>query len=140
MSSARLHLVVLTPHALVAEREIDSLRVPVDTGQVGLRPRAEAAVLAVEPGLALARTGPALCFIGTAGGLLRTDGRDAVLLTPLAVLGDDGGSVLEALAAALAMPDPERDLRLAIERLQAGILTELRRADRTGEGPHGRTG
>jgi F0F1-type ATP synthase epsilon subunit len=124
--ATRLHLIVLTPHALVAELDVDSLRVPADTGQIGLRPRCEATVLAVQPGLVLARTATALRYVGTAGGLLRCDGRAAVLLTPLAVLGDEGPGVMDALAAALATPDPERDLRRAIERLQTGILTELR--------------
>lgn len=132
MVPAGLHFVVRTPHALVAELEVVSLRVPADTGQVGLRPRAEATVLAVEPGLVLAQTATELRFLATAGGLLRVDGRHATLLTPLAVLGDDGPGVLDALATALAMPDPERDLRLAIERLQTGILQELRRPDHRG--------
>ena len=116
-----LHVLVLTPHAVIAELDVDGLRVPSDTGQVGLRPRGEPTVLAVEPGLALVRTGTTLRFLGTAGGLVRSDGR----------------SVLEALTAALAIPDPERDLRLAIERLHTGIITELRRAERVG-GPDGR--
>jgi F0F1-type ATP synthase epsilon subunit len=132
MPAAHLHLVVLTPHALVAELDVVSLRVPSDTGQVGLRPRCEPTVLAIEPGLVLARAATALHYFGTAGGLLRCDGRAAVLLTPLAVRGDDGPGVLDALGAALAAPDPERDLRRAIERLQTGILTELRRSERPG--------
>jgi F0F1-type ATP synthase epsilon subunit len=132
MAPAGLHFVVLTPHALMAELDVVSLRLPADTGQVGLRPRGEATVLAVEPGLVLAQTATELRFLATAGGLLRADGRQATLLTPLAVLGDDGPGVLAALATALAMPDPERDLRLAIERLQTGILQELRRPDHRG--------
>jgi F0F1-type ATP synthase epsilon subunit len=136
MAPACLHLIVRTPRALIAELDVVSLRVPVDTGEVGLRPRGEATVLAVEPGLVLARTASVLRFLGTAGGLLRSDGRRAVLLTPLAVLGGEGPGVLEALAAALATPDPEIDLRRAIERLEAGILQELRRPARKG-GPSG---
>ena len=50
-------------------------------------------------------------FVGTAGGLLRTAAREAVLLTPVAVLGDDAAAVLAAIDAALAGPDPERELR-----------------------------
>jgi F0F1-type ATP synthase epsilon subunit len=136
MAPASLHLTVRTPHALIVELDVVSLRVPVDTGEVGLRPRGEATVLAVEPGLVLARTASVLRFLGTAGGLLRSDGQRAVLLTPLAVLGGDGAGVLEALAAALATPDPEIDLRRAIERLEAGILQELRHPARKG-GPSG---
>jgi F0F1-type ATP synthase epsilon subunit len=133
MVSAYLHLIVRTPRALIVELDVVSMRVPVDTGEVGLRPRGEATVLAVEPGLVLVRTVNVLRFLGTAGGLLRSDGQRAVLLTPLAVLGGDGPGVLEALAAALATPDPELELRRAIERLEAGILQELRRPARKGE-------
>lgn len=131
-----LHLVVRTPHALIAELDVVSLRVPADTGEVGLRPRGEATVLALEPGLVLARTASGVHFLGTAGGLLRSDGRRAILLTPLAVLGNDGPGVLDALAAALATPDPELELRRMMDRLQTGILQELRRPTRRG-GPGG---
>jgi F0F1-type ATP synthase epsilon subunit len=136
MAPACLHLIVRTPRALILELDVVSVRVPADTGEVGLRPRGEATVLAVEPGLVLARTVTVLRFLGTAGGLLRSDGQRAVLLTPLAVLGGDGPGVLEALAAALATPDPEIELRRAIERLEAGILQELHRPAHKG-GPSG---
>jgi F0F1-type ATP synthase epsilon subunit len=128
MAEGRLHLVVRTPHELVADTEVDSLRVPCDTGEVGLRPRSEAAVLAVEPGLALLRAAGTLRFLATAGGILRCDGREVVLLTPVAVLGDDADEVGLRLDAALAAPAAERELRRAIERLEHGILRELREA------------
>jgi len=129
---AELELVVRTPHAVVAKLAVTSLRVPVDSGQVGLRPRCEPTVLALEPGLALVHTSSALRFLATAGGLLRCDGRCAVLLTPLAVLGEDAASVRARLDEALALPEADRDLRGAIERLQAGILRELGDARRAG--------
>jgi len=131
---AGLHFVLQTPHARLLELDVASLRVPVDSGQVGLRPRGEPTLLAVEPGLVLVCAAGGRRCVGTAGGLLRSDGRQAILLTPLAVVGDDGPGVLAALAAALAVPDPERDLRLAIERLESGIIQELRRPEHRGGG------
>ncbi len=124
-----LHVVVRTPHEVVAELEVQSLRVPADTGQVGIRPRTEATVMPVEPGLVLARTPEGTRFIGTAGGLLRAEAFEAVLLTPVAVLGDDAAAVVAAVGAVLAGPDPERELRQAIERLETGLLREVRGGD-----------
>lgn len=129
MSRRCLHLVVRTPREVVAELEALSLRVPADTGQVGVRPRAEATVTPVEPGLVLVRTQDGMRFVGTAGGLLRTAAREAVLLTPVAVLGDDAAAVVAAIDAALAGPDPDRVLRQAIERLEAGLLREVHGGD-----------
>ena len=134
MDQLRLHLVVRTPREVVADLTALSLRVPADTGQVGIRPRGEATVTPVEPGLVLIRTADGMRFVGTAGGLLRTTAREAVLLTPVAVLGNDAAAVLSAVEAALAGPDPERELRQAIERLEAGLLREARGTD--GGGRH----
>jgi hypothetical protein len=52
-----------------------------------------------------------------------------VLLTPVAVIGDDAATVVAAMDAALAAPDPERELRRAIEHLEQGLLREVRRRD-----------
>jgi F0F1-type ATP synthase epsilon subunit len=128
MSAGRgpgLHLVVRTPRAVVAELDVLSLRVPTHTGQVGIRPGGERLLTPVEPGLALARTAGPPLFLGTAGGLLRSDRRGAVLATPIAFTGEDPGAVLRAIEAALAAPDPELELRRAIGRLEAGMLREL---------------
>jgi F0F1-type ATP synthase epsilon subunit len=124
-----LSLLVRTPREVAAELEVRSLRVPADTGQVGLRPRCEATVLAVEPGLALAWTSEGVRFVATAGGLLRCDGRRAVLLTPIAVVGSDAATVRAQLEAALAAPRTDLELRRALERLETGILQELRKRD-----------
>jgi F0F1-type ATP synthase epsilon subunit len=134
MDQLCLHLVVRTPREVVADLTALSLRVPADTGQVGIRPRGEATVTPVEPGLVLIRTADGMRFVGTAGGLLRTTAREAVLLTPVAVLGNDAAAVLSAVEAALAGPDPERELRQAIERLEAGLLREAHGTD--GRGRH----
>jgi F0F1-type ATP synthase epsilon subunit len=126
-----LHVVVRTPRAVVAELDVRSLRVPTHTGQVGILPRAEATVTPVEPGLVLARTPERTRFIGTAGGLLRGRAFEAVLLTPVAVLGDQAPAVVAAMAATLAGADPEREFRQAIERLEAGLQREVRRGERS---------
>jgi F0F1-type ATP synthase epsilon subunit len=129
MSSRLLKLLVRTPQAVVLEVDASSLRVPTETGQVGVRPRIEPLVLAVEPGLVLVRHGHAVTFVGTAGGLLRCNGKEATLLTPLAVVGDDEEGVLEALEEALARPSAELEARATISRLQTSILRELREGE-----------
>jgi F0F1-type ATP synthase epsilon subunit len=131
-----LRLVVRTPRGGVLDERVTSLRVPTDTGQVGLRPRSEAAALVVEPGLALATAGAGLHFVATAGGLLRCDGREAVLLTPLAVVGASAEAVRAELEAALGTLGPDLELRAVLQRLETGILQELRRSksgDRGGQ-------
>ena len=139
MAEGTLRLVVRTPYGGVLDAPVTSLRVPTDTGQVGLRPHSEPAALVVEPGLALAMTAGGLRFLATAGGLLRCDGEEAVLLTPLAVVGESAASVRSELDLALARPGPDRELRSILQRLEAGILQELRRpASVAGRGgPHG---
>jgi F0F1-type ATP synthase epsilon subunit len=126
--AATLEVVVRTPRDVVATLRARSLRIPSDTGQVGLRPRCEATVVAVEPGLVLAWTPEGVQYLATAGGLLRCDGREASLLTPVAVAGSDAASVRAQLEEALSMPRAEIELRRAIERLETGILYELRRS------------
>ncbi|MBW2397137.1 MAG: hypothetical protein JRG95_23050 [Deltaproteobacteria bacterium] len=126
MAEQTLRLVVRTPQGGVLDERVISLRVPTDTGQVGLRPRSEAAALVVEPGLVLATGIDRVCFIATAGGLLRCDGKQAVLLTPLAVIGESAAAVRAGLAEALGKPSPDLELRSVLQRLQTGILQELR--------------
>ena len=126
MKVSELKLVVRTPREIILERDVSSIRVPTETGQVGVRPRAEPFVLAVEPGLVLVRRNETLLFVGTAGGLLRCDSASASLLTPLAVSGDDEDAVLDALEAALAQPSMEMEARATLGKLQSSILRELR--------------
>jgi F0F1-type ATP synthase epsilon subunit len=120
-------LFVRTPQGGVFDERVASLRVPTDTGQVGLRPRSEPAALVVEPGLALVASNEGLRFLATAGGLLRCDGEEAVLLTPLAVVGESPEVVDAELAEALATPRADFELRVVLQRLETGILQELRR-------------
>jgi F0F1-type ATP synthase epsilon subunit len=128
MADETLRLVVRTPQGGVLDQPVTSLRLPSDTGQVGLRPRSEPAVLLVEPGLVLAATTGGLRFVATAGGLLRCDGEEAVLLTPLAVAGESAEAVRTELAEALGTPRVDLELRGVLQRLETGILQELRRA------------
>lgn len=125
----RLRVVVRTPRRVVLDRRVVSLRVPTRSGQVGLRPRTEATVLAIEPGLIVLRHAAGFSYAGTAGGLLRAGGAEANLLTPLAVSGDDLAQVQEQLERALAEPSEEMEVRRALTRLETNILQELRRAD-----------
>jgi F0F1-type ATP synthase epsilon subunit len=138
-ASETLHLVVRTPRETLIELEAGSLRVPTDSGQVGVRPRAEPALLAVEPGLVLVRQGKVTVFVATAGGLLRCERRRAVLLTPLAVSGEDARSVRLRLEAELAGPNAELQLRHAIRRLEAGIVGEIRQRSGAAPLPSGST-
>lgn len=133
MAERRLQLVVLTPHGRVLDEAVSSVRVPTDTGQVGLRPRSEPAALVVEPGLVLVSTaGRPRRFVATVGGLLRCEGTVATLLTPLALAGDDAVKLQADLGEALAAPSTERELRAAIQQLQASILQEIRGVEKPG--------
>lgn len=127
MAEETLALLVRTPEGVVFEDRVTSLRVPTDTGQVGLRPRSEPAALVVEPGLALVVSHQGLQLLATAGGLLRCDGEGAVLVTPLAVIGESAEIVGAQLAKVLDTPSPDRELRSVLQRLETGILQELRR-------------
>jgi F0F1-type ATP synthase epsilon subunit len=127
VADATLRLEVRTPQGGVFDAPVTSLRVPSDTGQVGLRPRSEPAVLVVEPGLVLAATTGGLRFVATAGGLLRCDGEEAVLLTPLAVVGESAEAVRTELEKAMGTPRADLELRAVLQRLETGILQELRR-------------
>lgn len=124
-----LHVTIRTPRATVVDQEVASLRVPTRTGQVGIRPHGEATVLAVEAGLILLRTSSGMRYAGTAGGLLHSSSTSASLLTPLAVFGEDIGSVSRQLDQLLAMPSDEMDVRHMLGRLEKRILQELSQAD-----------
>jgi F0F1-type ATP synthase epsilon subunit len=134
-----LHFVVRTPAGSVLDTDVTSLRVPSDTGQVGLHPGAETAALVVEPGLALATERDRRRFVATGGGLLRCDGREVVLLTPLAVVGDSAAAVQGELEEALRTPRSDIELRAILQRLETGILQELRHST-SPSGPAGGLG
>lgn len=139
MADGGLRLIVRTPQGSVCDQPVTSLRVPTDSGHVGLRPRAEATALVLEPGLVLAAAEAGLRFVATAGGLLRWDGTQATLLTPIAVIGSSAAAVRAELDAALQEPSVDRKLRDVLQRLETELLHELRRSPTSaapGE-PHG---
>ena len=125
MSDSTLHFVIRTPREIALESDVVSIRVPTETGQVGLRPRCEPTVLAVEPGLIVVRLSDSSRFAGTAGGLLHCDGKTANLLTPVAVVGNELAAVLEELDRTLAAPNAEQEVRAMLKRLEKNILEEL---------------
>ena len=55
MTKQQLHVTIRTPRETVVDQDVASLRVPTQSGQVGLRPRGEPSVLAVEAGLIVLR-------------------------------------------------------------------------------------
>jgi F0F1-type ATP synthase epsilon subunit len=124
--SERLRLVIRTPRGAVLDEEVRSARVPAASGQVGLRPRQEPFLLAVEPGLIVVRTPERTRFAASAGGLLESDRERTALYTPFAVAGDDETEVLAALDRALATPDSELTLRRRLGELEQRIVRELR--------------
>jgi F0F1-type ATP synthase epsilon subunit len=121
-----LRVIIRTPHETVLDTVVRSIRVLTDTGHVGLRRGGEAVVLAVEAGLVLLSTGNAVRFVGSAGGLLSSDGVEVTLFTPLAVTGEDPAAVRAALDRALAEPGSEMALRTTLDRLEERIVSELR--------------
>ena len=134
-----LRLIIRTPHHVVLDQPVSSARLPTETGQVGLRPRAEPILLAVEPGLILLSVDDSLHFAATAGGLLEGDREHAVLYTPFAVVGDDADNVLSALEKAVAVPDSEIAARRRLAELEERIGQEVlqRPASKRARGLHG---
>jgi F0F1-type ATP synthase epsilon subunit len=126
-----------TPHDVIVDVPLTSVRVLTETGHVGLRPRMEPVVLAIEAGLLLLRADHGTRFAGSAGGLLSCDGLQATLFTPLGVAGDDAAAVRAALDRALAEPGAEQKVRAALDKLEGRILTELRRQPETHAGAPG---
>ena len=127
-----LQVIIRTPLQEVVRMDVESLRVITETGQVGLRPRMESVVLAVEPGLAILHPVDGILFVGTAGGLLRCDGRMAMLLTAVAVAARDEQAVIAALTSQLEQPTAEMEIRNMINNIQTSILNELKEDRRSG--------
>jgi len=121
----RLRLVIRTPHEIVLDEFVEAVRVPTETGQAGLRPRGEAVLLAVEPGLILRRSSGNVRFAATAGGLCEGDREGVILYTPFAVLGDDADEVIAELDRALATPDSEIAARRRLGELEERIVAEV---------------
>ncbi len=129
MTKPKLHVTIRTPSETVVEQDVAGLRVPTQSGQVGLRPRGEPSVLAVEAGLIVLRLNGGMHYVGSAGGLLHYNGELASLLTPLAVAGEDVESVSRQLDALLSEPSEEMEVRRTLGRLESRILQELHEGD-----------
>jgi F0F1-type ATP synthase epsilon subunit len=129
--ASEFQLIIRTPHEVVLQTTVHSVRVLTETGHVGLRPRTESTVLAVEAGVVhvnrIAEGSSIESFIGTAGGLLMCDRNTTTLLTPLAVVGDDEKTIVERLDELLQRPNSELEARTALSKLEGHILRELRR-------------
>ena len=133
MPDAKLRFIVRTPHEVVFDAPVMSARVLTETGHVGILPRMEPVVLPIEAGLILARTDGSVAFVGSAGGLLASDGTQATLFTPLGVAGTDPAVIQLALNQALTEPGSELAFRAKLGKLEGRILTQLHR--RPGEPP-----
>jgi len=131
VETSDLQLIIRTPHEVILETSVRSVRVPAETGHVGLRPRTESTVLAVEAGVVYAKRvaegSASEIFIGTAGGLLMCDRNTATLLTPLAVVGDNERIIVEQLDDLIQQPNSELEARTALSKLEGHILRELHR-------------
>lgn len=120
-----LRVALRTPSETVMDEEFDSVRVPTQSGQVGLRSRVEPTVLTVQAGLIVLRGKSGTRYAGTAGGLLRTDGKVVTVLTPLAVVGRDVASVSRQIDQLMELPSEEMEVRRTLGRLENRILQEL---------------
>lgn len=124
----RLRFVLRTPHALVLDAEFRSARVPMDSGQTGLRPREEPFVSSVQPGLVVLHADEGVRFAATAGGLLEVTRDKATLLTPFAAVGDDESVLSAQLGEALASPDSELIARRRFGEFERSIVREVGRS------------
>ena len=128
--------IVRTPHEVALDSFVKSVRVLTETGHVGLRPRMEPTVLAVEAGVVHARLLAAdphpKMFIGTAGGLLMCDCNAATLLTPLAVVGENEDSIVRQIDDLMQQSTSEFEARATLSKLEGHILSELRREQKEG--------
>lgn len=127
MRDTLLRLIVETPHGIILDAATKSVRLPTETGQVGLRHGHEATILAIESGLVLARTNGNLRYVGTVGGLLHSDGSTSRLLTPWGIVGNTAEGVWSSLEQALAAPSAELEARRKLAHLELSILDQMRR-------------
>ena len=127
MARRLLRFIVRTPHDTVLDAQASGVRVLTESGHVGIRRQVESVVLPIEAGLVVVRADGRVTLVGSAGGLLSADGREATLFTPRAVVGTDPIAIQRALNEALAAPDSELTVRARLGKLEGRILAELRR-------------
>lgn len=126
---------IRTPLATVFSAAVSGLRVRVEGGWVGIRPRAEPTRLAVEPGLLIVQQWGRLGYVASAGGLLSSERLSADLYSPFAASGGTPDAMLAALNEVLKTPPPELAARHQLGELERRIVKELRGA---GHAPLGR--
>lgn len=126
MIDPTLIFTVRTPRETVLQIAALSVRVLTETGNVGLRPRMEATVLAVEASVVNVLTTDGMRFVGTAGGLMWCDGVEATLLSPLAVFGDNADDIADKLERVMSQPSAEMQARVMLSNLEGKIINELR--------------
>jgi F0F1-type ATP synthase epsilon subunit len=131
VEASAFQLNIRTPHEVILETWVRSARVLTETGHVGIRPRTEPTVLAVEAGIVhaypVADESSHEIFIGTAGGLLMCERDTVTLLTPLAVAGDNERAIVEQIDDLMQRPNSELEARATFTKLEGHILSELRR-------------
>jgi F0F1-type ATP synthase epsilon subunit len=120
-----LRLVIKTPHQTVLDIRVAAIRVPTETGLVGIRPGGEPLVVALEPGLIVIRIASGERFAATAGGLLESGRSQCTVLTPYAAVGNSEPEIEEALNRILATPSTEVVARRRLEELEQRIVKEL---------------
>ena len=129
--SSTLRLTVRTPHQVILDEPVRSLRVLTETGQVGLRPAAEPTLLPFEPGLVHAKLAsggaPAEIYIGTSGGLLSCDGERVTMMTSIAIVGTDRAALEKQFDSIMGHSNAELEARNAFNKLEVHILNEIRR-------------
>ncbi len=127
-------LSIVTPHGVTFRGWASSVRVPTETGLVGVRPRSEPMTLVVESGLILIHGSPGEVYAATAGGLLRVQRKECQLLTPYAAVGtseDEMDAILQSLSAT---PPEEMQARHRLEELEQRVVDELARVRQGGAG------
>ena len=120
-----LQVTIRTPDAQVFQAEVRSVRVPSDSGWVGLRPGGEPLVLAVDPWLIVMHDAVGPYFAATAGGLLRSDRAHCTLLTPYAAVGRSEQEMEDTLSQLRNAPTAELLARRRLEELEQRVMSEL---------------
>ncbi len=133
-SATALQFSIVTPHGTVFHGPTSSVRVPTETGLVGIRPRTEPMAVAVEAGLVLIHAADGERFAATAGGLLRADRDQCQLFTPYAAVGATEAEMEAILQTLLVSPPEEVLARRRLEELEERVVQELTQARRGAEG------
>lgn len=124
MAEATMHLTLITPVETVVDRPVRRLSARGSDGAFGLLPRHVDIAVPLVPGIVAYVDGAAdEHFVAVDMGVLIKTGSGLRIVTRRAVAGDDLAG-LERLVAEefLTLSDVERDARLALARLEAGVV------------------